>query len=103
MDAIAPLLILVAGVALIIIFLRSDFLRSDIQRLESHVDRIEKQISDRGDRTDERFDNFSWDVRQRLDEMNSELAELRRRLAKQEGFLEDVRAGRRDRNAAWGN
>ena len=87
-------------------WLRVD-IREQRRELNGRIDKIEKQISDRGDKTDKRIDDLATDVtkhfdevNKRFDQVNRELADQRERMAKLEGSLEGFLAGRRDRDAA---
>ena len=65
------------------------WLRSDIRKLHERLDATAKNVNDRLDAVNTRFDIVL-----------REIADLRERMAKMEGSLEGFLAGRRDRDAA---
>jgi len=65
------------------------WLRSDIRKLHERLDATAKNVNDRLDAVNTRFDTVL-----------REIADLRERMAKMEGSLEGFLAGRRDRDAA---
>ena len=75
----------------------SRWLRSDIRKLNDWLDAATKALNDRLDATAKAL-NDRLDTR--FDAVMHEIADLRERMAKMEGFLDGFLAGRRDRDAA---
>ena len=90
---------------------RIDDLGKDVdKRLDDVNERFDKRLDDVNERFDKRFDDVNKrfddvnkrfdDVNKRFDDVNRELADQRERMAKLEDSLEGFLAGRRDRDAA---